>query len=63
VYLLSVGLGEARRQLAKFMPDPSVAPIFSASNDDYHKSGWSRGHMAPAGNYKSDQVERTSSTS
>ena len=54
-------LGEARRQLATFKPDPSVASMFSASNDDYQKSGWSRGHMAPAGNYKHDQVERSSS--
>jgi len=47
--------GNAHRKHSKFAPDPSVPVIFSAQNDDYHKSGWSRGHMAPAGDNKYDQ--------
>lgn len=47
--------GCANRKHSKFLPDPSVPIMFSAQNDDYHKSGWSRGHMAPAGDNKYDQ--------
>ncbi|KAJ1099475.1 hypothetical protein NDU88_004576 [Pleurodeles waltl] len=45
-------VGTADRQHCKFKPDPNISPIFSATNEDYWKSGWSRGHMAPAGNNK-----------
>ena len=51
--------GNARRRDASFKPDPSIKPIFSATNEDYLGSGWSRGHMAPAGNYKNDQARRS----
>ncbi|XP_053321998.1 nuclease EXOG, mitochondrial [Spea bombifrons] len=44
--------GIADRQHCKFKPDPNIPKIFSASNEDYYKSGWSRGHMAPAGDNK-----------
>jgi len=47
--------GSANRKHSKFLPDPAVPIIFSAQNNDYHKSGWSRGHMAPAGDNKYDQ--------
>uniref|UniRef100_A0A8C6QLI8 Nuclease EXOG, mitochondrial n=1 Tax=Nannospalax galili TaxID=1026970 RepID=A0A8C6QLI8_NANGA len=36
----------------KFKPDPTIPSAFSALNEDYVASGWSRGHMAPAGNNK-----------
>ncbi|XP_010616885.1 nuclease EXOG, mitochondrial [Fukomys damarensis] len=45
-------MGDADRRHCKFKPDPSVPPAFSACNEDYVGSGWSRGHMAPAGNNK-----------
>lgn len=48
--------GSANRRHAKFTPDPSVDAVFSAENGDYWKSGWSRGHMAPAGNNKMSQT-------
>uniref|UniRef100_A0A8C8ZQZ7 Nuclease EXOG, mitochondrial n=1 Tax=Prolemur simus TaxID=1328070 RepID=A0A8C8ZQZ7_PROSS len=44
--------GDADRKHCKFKPDPNIPPIFSAFNEDYVGSGWSRGHMAPAGNNK-----------
>lgn len=48
-------LGEANRKQCKFRPDPSVPELFTAHNEDYLKSGWSRGHMAPAGDNKSSE--------
>ncbi|KAJ7322138.1 hypothetical protein JRQ81_018425 [Phrynocephalus forsythii] len=45
-------LGHADRKHCKFRPDPSIPPMFSAMNEDYFRSGWSRGHMAPAGDNK-----------
>ncbi|XP_035664914.1 nuclease EXOG, mitochondrial-like [Branchiostoma floridae] len=47
--------GPANRKHSKFKPDPSVDPMFTAHNKDYWKSGWSRGHMAPAGDNKFSQ--------
>uniref|UniRef100_A0A8C9D4E7 Nuclease EXOG, mitochondrial n=1 Tax=Panthera leo TaxID=9689 RepID=A0A8C9D4E7_PANLE len=44
--------GDADRKHCKFKPDPNIPPTFSAFNEDYVGSGWSRGHMAPAGNNK-----------
>ncbi|KAF7476449.1 Hypothetical predicted protein [Marmota monax] len=45
-------MGDADRKHCKFKPDPNIPPAFSAFNEDYVGSGWSRGHMAPAGNNK-----------
>ncbi|CAK6435752.1 unnamed protein product [Pipistrellus nathusii] len=45
-------MGAADRRNCKFKPDPNIPPTFSAFNKDYIGSGWSRGHMAPAGNNK-----------
>ncbi|XP_045392447.1 nuclease EXOG, mitochondrial isoform X2 [Lemur catta] len=45
-------MGDADRKHCKFKPDPNIPAIFSAFNEDYVGSGWSRGHMAPAGNNK-----------
>ncbi|MBN3293501.1 EXOG Nuclease, partial [Polypterus senegalus] len=45
-------LGSANRKDCKFRPDPSIPALFTARNEDYIRSGWSRGHMAPAGDYK-----------
>ena len=53
---LSLLLGKAYRHDAKFKPDPSISENFSATNEDYWHSGWSRGHMAPAGDNKCNQV-------
>ncbi|XP_072781402.1 nuclease EXOG, mitochondrial isoform X1 [Taeniopygia guttata] len=45
-------LGDADRKHCKFKPDPNIPLMFSAVNEDYLGSGWSRGHMAPAGDNK-----------
>jgi len=42
----------ASRKGVNFGPDPQVALRFASHNKDYWGSGWSRGHMAPAGNNK-----------
>ncbi|CAJ0920548.1 unnamed protein product [Ranitomeya imitator] len=42
----------ADRKHCRFKPDPNIPQLFSASNEDYLRSGWSRGHMAPAGDSK-----------
>ncbi|XP_053116008.1 nuclease EXOG, mitochondrial isoform X1 [Hemicordylus capensis] len=44
--------GNAERKYCKFRPDPSIPSVFSAMNEDYLGNGWSRGHMAPAGDNK-----------
>ncbi|XP_073915946.1 nuclease EXOG, mitochondrial isoform X3 [Castor canadensis] len=49
-------MGDADRKHCKFKPDPNIPPTFSALNEDYVGSGWSRGHMAPAGNNKFSSV-------
>uniref|UniRef100_A0A4X2KD78 Nuclease EXOG, mitochondrial n=1 Tax=Vombatus ursinus TaxID=29139 RepID=A0A4X2KD78_VOMUR len=48
----TLATSNADRRHCKFCPDPSIPPAFSADNEDYLGSGWSRGHMAPAGNNK-----------
>lgn len=47
--------GKADRQAAKFKMDPLIPVDFSAQNSDYKGSGWSRGHMSPAGDNKMSQ--------
>ncbi|XP_029935356.1 nuclease EXOG, mitochondrial isoform X2 [Myripristis murdjan] len=49
--------GQADRKHCRFRADPDIPACFSAGNDDYLGSGWSRGHMAPAGDNK--QSERS----
>ncbi|XP_060081816.1 nuclease EXOG, mitochondrial-like [Ylistrum balloti] len=47
--------GPAERKNIRFRPDPDVSSRFSADNSDYLRSGWSRGHMSPAGDNKYSQ--------
>jgi len=46
----------ANRKMAKFDADPTVPAHFASNNKDFWGSGWSRGHMAPAGNNKHSQT-------
>ncbi|KAG8138738.1 hypothetical protein E2320_001527 [Naja naja] len=48
--------GSADRKKCKFKADPNIPSMFSAENEDYIGSGWSRGHMAPAGDNKHSPV-------
>lgn len=43
--------GPFSRKGLTFRQDESL-PLRQAENDDYRNSGWSRGHMAPAGDFK-----------
>ncbi|XP_071392903.1 nuclease EXOG, mitochondrial-like isoform X2 [Centroberyx affinis] len=47
--------GKANRKHCKFRADPAIPACFSAGNEDYLGSGWSRGHMAPAGDNKQSE--------
>ncbi|OCT75467.1 hypothetical protein XELAEV_18030646mg [Xenopus laevis] len=49
-------VGSADRKHCKFKPDPNIPKMFSATNEDYLGSGWTRGHMAPAGDNKFSTV-------
>ena len=41
--------------LTPSQPDPMIPPPFTSTNEDYWDSGWSRGHMVPAGDCKHSQ--------
>ncbi|RZB40633.1 endonuclease G, mitochondrial [Asbolus verrucosus] len=43
------------RSLCEFKPDESIHPYFRSLNSDYLKSGYDRGHLAAAGNHRSEQ--------
>lgn len=55
-----LGKGGKAKRSNKFMPDPEVS-TGSALPSDYTRSGYDRGHMAPAGDFKYDQ-EATNET-
>ncbi|KAK4313495.1 hypothetical protein Pmani_015157 [Petrolisthes manimaculis] len=48
--------GDANRSKSKFKMDPNIPEEFSSQNSDYYGSGWSRGHMSPAGDCKNSQA-------
>lgn len=47
---------QANRKKSKFLADLRLEKEIRSSNDDFWDSGWSRGHMAPAGNNKHSQT-------
>lgn len=48
--------GSASRNNIDFIQDPLVPSIYQASHQDYFRSGYQKGHMAPAADFKNDQV-------
>ncbi|MBI5189637.1 MAG: DNA/RNA non-specific endonuclease [Nitrospirae bacterium] len=49
--------GSASRVKSSFRVDTSIPVEFRSSNDDYERSGFDRGHMAPAGDHKKSRDE------
>lgn len=49
-------IGSANRRSSDFRREDKVLSKFAADNADFQRSGWSRGHMAPAGDFKYSQV-------
>lgn len=49
------------RSKCEFTPDESIHKFFRSDNTDYKRSGYDRGHLAAAGNHKSNQkhIEQT----
>ncbi len=43
------------RESCEFQEDPNVHPYFKATNKDYQRSGYDRGHLAAAGNHRWQQ--------
>jgi endonuclease G len=41
----------------RFSSDPNIPDHLEAQLDDYYRSGYSRGHLAPAGNFRNSQRE------
>lgn len=48
-------VGDVKRPGNAWQEDLDV-PVPRANSEDYHGTGWSRGHMCPAGDNKSDSV-------
>lgn len=48
--------GSANREGLDFVQDPLVPAIYQASHHDYYRSGYQKGHMAPAADFKGDQL-------
>ena len=43
---------DVQREQCQFMADDSIHPYFRATNQDFAKSGYDRGHLAAAGNHR-----------
>ena len=52
--------GRASRVSSTFRSDPEIPLQFQATPGDYRGSGYSRGHLAPAANHKSSQLDMNS---
>lgn len=47
--------GPAERRKSRFIPDPALPEAAQAALADYRGSGYDRGHLAPAADFKADQ--------
>ncbi len=52
--------GKTDREGSSFSSDAAVPWLFRASNNDYLRSGYSRGHLAAASNHKSSNEDMNS---
>ena len=43
------------KRAENFQEDPTIHQFFRSRLDDYKRSGFDRGHLAPAGNHRSSQ--------
>lgn len=48
--------GQASRDDLDFIPDPEIPTNLSAFDKDYSRSGYQKGHMAPAADFKYNQL-------
>jgi endonuclease G len=55
------GNGAHTREGMEFMPDPALPGRFQATLADYRGSGFDRGHLAAAGNFRSNRAAMESS--
>lgn len=44
------------RSQCRFRPDERIHETYRATNENYHRSGFHRGHLAAAGNYLSQKL-------
>lgn len=49
--------GDANRDKCRFKEDTLIPSIFRSTLCDYHRSGFDRGHLAPAANHKCSQMD------
>ena len=57
VQIMSAGMIQRH---CRFRPDRALEPGARAELDDYRKSGWDRGHMAPDADMPDDEAQRES---
>lgn len=55
-YLLEENVSGTEERKGVFKPHPNIDAKLQASNDDYARSGFDRGHMAPAGDMRKDSA-------
>ena len=55
-YLLEENVSGIENRQGTFKQHPNIAAELQATNEDYFKSGYDRGHMAPAGDMRKDSA-------
>lgn len=55
-FLLEENVSGIEDRKGTFKQHPNIAPELQATNEDYYKSGYDKGHMAPAGDMRKDSV-------
>lgn len=55
-YLLEENVSGIENRQGVFKQHPNIDPKLQATNEDYARSGFDRGHLAPAGNMRKDSA-------